>query len=935
MVKDLNDPTNVDSVPAILTPGEYVLNKEAATMYAPIIEAMNNHGLQQRHAENQVVQANIGKKISKLHGEGYTAPGQAYAIAKNMGYNVGGLVDFLKEKEGYRDKAYQDSAGVWTIGYGRTTNADGSPIRPNQTTDRETEDVWLNKRAQQEYDAVTAYGKEHGYEWTQGQKEALSSFRYNGGHGMLKSLTNKGQRDNAEIESMLLQYNKVTDPNTGKKVPIQGLTNRRNDELKLWQGSEVKQEADVPPPADAPPPPTGYAGYTQQDFVQEAQAINTPAAQQPAGPEVPADGGFRGALSSGVLSALQAGLGPRQPIMHAPLTKAPTQPQAYTPLITEDNLVQSRNLGGWLRDLIQRGSQAQDPWAGYADYNQQDFLNEAERINNPGAQVPPTPVQMAPGNQENLTSPIYNPAGDSALANPTGHELGFDPTQLDFSVPVMDMNPPPPPEGSDEDLLQNSSDAMADVNNPYQGTPWAGYGGYTQQDFVNEAQTFNNPGAQVSGYTIPNLEQPTADSLNLPIPEQDPSVAPGNLGDVTAPEQEAVPTIDKQSPVQLTETKANVTKKIAEVAANEEPPAEVPSQATLVAAGEQAVQDPRQRASALDTIKGVFGDLINGKELARMGIMLLGGMATGMSSGQALAFAGQNYLQRIDAIENKWDKLATGGKYDPASVKAAREADDISLLKPVGVAPVKTGNFETKYTKNGRKVTVEKVKVGDNVYYVDQNGKEVSGFDLVGDPSEVRGTKENRDRIKTSTNQISDQLKEMRNTFDVFDKESGSAKTDILPSTNASKIAEWAIENGVQPDELGGLVESAYHDALNDNRQDGSRARNLVPYLNQLVIRQQVGGNADVFKAKKQPKDGPPQYVNAAKLQVLNQAAANTLRSMGKQGGVNDLSNLFYTEALKDWNDMDPDLKEQWDRKARADESGFYLFVENMLLGGI
>ena len=93
MVKDLNDPTNVDTVPAMLTEGEFVLNKEAAQMYGPIIEQMNNNGLMQRQAENQMVQG---------------------------GYNTGGLVSFLKEKEGYRDKAYQDQAGVWTIGYGRT-----------------------------------------------------------------------------------------------------------------------------------------------------------------------------------------------------------------------------------------------------------------------------------------------------------------------------------------------------------------------------------------------------------------------------------------------------------------------------------------------------------------------------------------------------------------------------------------------------------------------------------------------------------------------------------------------------------------------------------------------------------------------------------------------------------------------------------------------
>ena len=38
----------------------------------------------------------LSDKVSKIHGEGYTAPGQAYAIAKNMGYNRGGQA--MREK---------------------------------------------------------------------------------------------------------------------------------------------------------------------------------------------------------------------------------------------------------------------------------------------------------------------------------------------------------------------------------------------------------------------------------------------------------------------------------------------------------------------------------------------------------------------------------------------------------------------------------------------------------------------------------------------------------------------------------------------------------------------------------------------------------------------------------------------------------------------
>ena len=157
MVKDLNDPTNVDTIPAMLTEGEYVVNKEATAMYGPLIEKMNQAGLHQRHAENQQV----------------------------MRLNEGGFASFIKEKEGWRDKAYKDAAGIWTIGYGRTTNPDGSSIRPGQTTSKEQEEGWLGQRLSQERASVKQYGQEKGYNWNDAQVDALASFRYNGGQGML------------------------------------------------------------------------------------------------------------------------------------------------------------------------------------------------------------------------------------------------------------------------------------------------------------------------------------------------------------------------------------------------------------------------------------------------------------------------------------------------------------------------------------------------------------------------------------------------------------------------------------------------------------------------------------------------------------------------------------------------------------------------------
>ena len=60
----------------MLTPGEFVINKEASAMYGPLLEKINNTGLQQRHTENQqVVSRNTGGPLMG-------------------GYNTGGLVGF-------------------------------------------------------------------------------------------------------------------------------------------------------------------------------------------------------------------------------------------------------------------------------------------------------------------------------------------------------------------------------------------------------------------------------------------------------------------------------------------------------------------------------------------------------------------------------------------------------------------------------------------------------------------------------------------------------------------------------------------------------------------------------------------------------------------------------------------------------------------------
>ena len=113
------------------------------------------------------------------------------------------LLNFVKEREGFRMNAYQDSVGVWTIGFGSTHGVkEGDHIslqNAEKLLQRELEDF-------QHY--VERYSNRVGYYWNQQQVEALTSFIFNLGKGRLNQLTQDGTRSNEVIaEKMKLYYN--------------------------------------------------------------------------------------------------------------------------------------------------------------------------------------------------------------------------------------------------------------------------------------------------------------------------------------------------------------------------------------------------------------------------------------------------------------------------------------------------------------------------------------------------------------------------------------------------------------------------------------------------------------------------------------------------------------------------------------------------------
>lgn len=128
-------------------------------------------------------------------------------------------IALIKRFEGCKLEAYQDSAKVWTIGYGHT-----SGVFRGQVISQMEADVMLRQDLVKAEVAVNKYDAK--YHWTQNQFDALVSFAFN--IGSINQLTNKGTRSIAEISAKIPAYRKAG----GKVLP--GLVKRRAAEKELF-----------------------------------------------------------------------------------------------------------------------------------------------------------------------------------------------------------------------------------------------------------------------------------------------------------------------------------------------------------------------------------------------------------------------------------------------------------------------------------------------------------------------------------------------------------------------------------------------------------------------------------------------------------------------------------------------------------------------------
>lgn len=149
------------------------------------------------------------------------------------------FVEVIKHFEGFFPKVYKCPAGKWTIGYGHLTSSHHAPV-----TEKEAEQLLKEDLVEAYFDLKrNAPFMVEDEDIEPCKAMALISWIFNLGVGNFRSSTllkRLKARKWDEAAQEILRWDKCTNPATGKKETLRGLTRRRKSESHYFQTGEAK-----------------------------------------------------------------------------------------------------------------------------------------------------------------------------------------------------------------------------------------------------------------------------------------------------------------------------------------------------------------------------------------------------------------------------------------------------------------------------------------------------------------------------------------------------------------------------------------------------------------------------------------------------------------------------------------------------------------------
>ena len=400
--------------------------------------------------------------------------------------------------------------------------------------------------------------------------------------------------------------------------------------------------------------------------------------------------------------------------------------------------------------------------------------------------------------------------------------------------------------------------------------------------------------------------------------------------------QKVLTTPNKDEGETKVDKKSQVINKIAKgLETVKDPALEEKTDTDIEEAGKKSSSAEVEKTAGL--FQELFGDLFDKKELARMAVTYLGGRLLGGSHQGSLQYSAKAYLTRVDSKNATKASNAAAftktGKYTPASVAAYAKSGDLADLQAVGAKYQPTGTTETRLI-GGKKVSVQQVKGSDGTIGYQVGNKVLSKAQLENgskayDPSFDKSTSEYRTRRSRATKSAAGVFEEIFKRDDRYriGENEWKQNTKIGSQKAAHEFWSWAEEEGLDPesDETLNLLGNAYAQAIQDGKGGKFKPRSLTQYLRQQAIREKSGA-PELFQTGSE-EDGTPTYVRGDKMAIVNNNISHIIQSKG----LSLKPDAFYQKAISEWNKLGTDGQKLYNKSAEDGETGFYVYLNKNL----
>jgi spore germination cell wall hydrolase CwlJ-like protein len=819
-MKDRTDPTNRDTVPAMLTPGEFVVNKEATQMYADQLKAMNNNGLALRAKRNGIPGFNEGGialsdkdkdlliRMAAAEARGEDPEGQAAVMYVVLNRQKANREEFSGDK--IKDIIYHPNAFTSTVdenkGYYKLNDTDIPKSAEYKKAKGILNDILSGKMKDPTGGAEHFLNPDNLDEYPKWWREGTHNRKQIGRH--VFALNNK-------------IHNLKTPPPKVRKIPGYnngGMPMEDDDIMNFIMNYQGKL-------GDVNPEDVAAGVISDEDLLQNSSDVGANSFMQANEMQygdprqsIPMPGAFMGNITDA--QSLRAGV--VRPDMMPPGYVPPkvTPKQSYKPMPYMDitNPV-NRNMYPEAEGYGLNNQMPIPPGPDVKPFFDTSLAYDAdgnEIIGNveDGLVIPPTMNQFARQNIEaQLTLAEKSKLeGERILKN-----AGTERQRLKAIAMI---------EKANSDIERYNVILNKDNEN------------YTTVSNVEDRNDLRNSELKLAQLRKERAKYST-DGNPLHLAQLDESIAAEEIS--INEKKKALNIDDKTTDDKEIKNKTEVLTSRVPIPRNLE---EAAQSGEVEKAGSKVKQDSPQWESAKNFLKDIFGDIFNKKDLVRAITIYLGARIFGASGNQAGAMAGKYYLGKQDAHEATIAAYAKSGKYTPDSVALYGKTRNLADLVAIGKPVTPTGDFKMYYgvTKDGNtiRVNAQKFRLGEGSYVWKRKTKDgwVS-FDVENYTADGSSNPNfDRDAYEQRFDRLYDQAKDLAEGnltyIDENDKEQKYFE-NLSEADIAQDLAKWAIDNDVDIGTAGDALKMAINMAKQAERKTGNTS-DLTDFLNQTYI---------------------------------------------------------------------------------------------------